>query len=269
MLVASAIAVAVPLGAAPVFGAGGRVPLAGDWEGIGSHGVPLSFSLVRRHGRLVATSIALGAPLTCPAKERDAEAVPLTHVSYAGPGDGGGSSHAILSGQAEPGDIAHISGAFTARRSGTFTVQVNRDIGCGWPTGTLSWRVHRARRLRVADGTWTARLTASSIVQGEISLEVAAQGRVVQSFRSSFRCRTRSQQGTDRYATAPAYEFIRPDGHFYSPLNGNAVKHHPTLWAGRFTAAGALRGTLRIYDSCTRRLVDASFDAAVPSRHGR
>ena len=165
-------------------------------------------------------------------------------------------------------DVANITGAFTARGSGTFSVQVQSSIGCGWPSGTLRWRVHRGRRLRVADGTWTAPLTGRSIVRGEVRLAVSAGGRVVQSFRSSFRCRTSSSVGSDRFAMAPAYEFIRPDGRFYSPLNGNPVRHRPTLWAGRFTGTGALSGTLRIYDSCTRRLVDATFHGAVGSRHG-
>ena len=262
-------ATALPLTAAGASAARHVVPLAGNWEGSGSHGLPLSFALVRRHGRLQATSIALGAPLTCPANERDAEVVPLSQVAYAGPGAGGGSSPAVLSGLAERGDLANITGAFATRSSGSFSAQVKGSVGCGWPAGTLSWRVHRVRRLRVADRTWTAQLSGPTIVGGEVKLAVSAHGRVLESFQSSFTCRASSSAGSNRFAMAPAYEFIRPDGRFFSPLHGNAIKRHPTIWAGRFTAGGLLTGTLSIYDSCTRRLVDATFTAAVPSRHGR
>lgn len=242
------------------------MPLPGDWEGAGAHGLPLSFSLARLRGQLVATSIAVGAPLTCPATERDAEAVPLADVSYT-PSGAGGSSPADLSGQAGNGDIAHIAGEFATPRSGSFYVQVTGNVGCGWPSGTLTWQVRRARRLHIADRTWTAALNGPELVDGRVELKVAALGRVVQSFRSSFRCQTDSWRGTNRFALAPAYEFIRPDGRFYSPLHRNAVKHHPTLWAGRFTAAAVLTGTLRIYDSCTRRVVTATFHGAEPRPH--
>lgn len=237
---------------------GGAVPSAGNWEGVGADNLPLSFSLARRHRRLVATSIALGAPFICPATERDAETIPLSEVSYTGPGGAGGSSTAVLAGQAGHGDIARISGQFATSTSGTFSVQVKRDVGCGWQNGTLTWQVRRARRLRIADRTWTASLNGPDIA-GQVELTVAALGRVLASFRSSFTCQTATAEGTNQFAAAPAYEFIRPDGRFYSPLHGDAVKRHPTIWSGRFTAAGAVVGTLRIYDSCTRRLVSATF----------
>lgn len=263
----ASLATALPLTAAGAPTTRDRVPLAGNWEGVGSHGLPLSFALTRRHGRLVATSIALGAPFTCPANERDAEAVPLAHVSYTGPG-AGGSSWAVLSGEAERGDLARITGWFVTRSSGTFSVRVKGRVGCGWPSGTLRWRVHRAWRLHVADGIWTAPLSGPTIVGGELRLAVAGHGRVVQSIRSLFVCRTASARGTNRFAIEPAYEFIRPDGSFYSPLHRNAIRRRPTTWAGRFTAAGTLSGRLSVYDSCTRQLVYATFSAAVQSRHG-
>lgn len=266
-LATGALALPPSVPTATASGGGGAVPLPGDWEGTGAHGLPLSFSLARRHGRLVATSVALGAPLTCPATERDAEAVPLADVSYAGPGGGERSSPADLSGQIAQANVAHITGAFATRRSGTFSVQVTSDVGCGWPSGTLTWQVRKSRRVWIADRTWTARLSGPDITAGRIELKVAALGRVVQSFRSSFKCRTASSHGATHLTAAPAYEFIRPDGRFYSPLDGNTVKGHPTLWVGRFTAAGVLTGTLKIYDSCRRRLVTATFRGAKPRPH--
>jgi hypothetical protein len=112
-------------------------------------------------------------------------------------------------------------------------------------------------------------LSGPGIVAGRVKLEVAARGRVVRSVRISFTCQTRSAQTTSGFAAAPAYEFIRPDGRFYSPLNGNAVGRHPTTWAGRFTVAGVLGGTLSIHDPCTRRPVHATFRGRVASSGGR
>jgi len=107
------------------------VPLPGDWEGGGPHGLPLSFELTRRHGHLVASSIAVGYPQSCPADERDAEAVALTDTSYAGPGGlhSAGpferSSAAVLPGR-EAGSSATtfltiITGRFSSARSGCCT----------------------------------------------------------------------------------------------------------------------------------------------------
>lgn len=242
-------------------GASSAIPQAGNWEGTGSHGLPLSFALARRHGQLVATAIALGAPFACPANERDTEAVPLSDVSYAGPGAGGGSVGAVLSGRVPGGaETAHVNGTFSTATSGTFSVQVKGSVGCGWPSGTLTWQVHREPRERVAAREWSAVLTSPGIVDGRVTLAVAAHGRVVQSFRSSFTCQTATAAGSEGFSASPAYEFIRPGGHFYSPLKGNSIKHHHTLWTGEFTPAGVLKGTLTIYDSCTKRLLSAQFE---------
>ena len=65
--------------------AASAVPQAGDWEGTGPHGLPLSFELARHGGHIVATSLAVGYPASCPALARDTEGVPLTSPAYAGP----------------------------------------------------------------------------------------------------------------------------------------------------------------------------------------
>lgn len=254
------------LGVLGTSGAGATppVPVAGNWEGTGAHGLPLSFSLARRHGRLVATSIALGAPLTCPANERDAEAVALSHLSYAGPGGasspGSGAASAVLSGQV-PGHhgTAELSGEFASRRSGTFSIDVKNTVGCGWPSTTLTWQVHRARRVHLSDVSWTAALTGPGITAGTVTLTLSGHGRVIHSFHTSFSCVSDTVGGTGTFTAKPAYEFVRPDGSFYSPLHGNVYHGHRTTWSGWLTADGGLSGTLRIYDACTSGIVRAHF----------
>jgi hypothetical protein len=243
----------------------GLVPRAGDWEGVGAHRLPLSFELVRQNGRLAATSIALGAPSSCPADERDAEAVSLFDVTYAGPGGppvSGGSSwgSAVLSGRV-PGDstIASLTGRFASPRNGTFSIQVAGKARCGWPAGTLAWHVHPATRRPVADGTWSAALSGPGIARGKLRLVVAGQGRVINSISGSFRCQTANRARENRLTVSPAYEFIRAAGNFYSP-RGMA-----TTWSGWFARGGALSGTLTTYDACTKHLVRARF-AGGPER---
>lgn len=252
--------------------AAGTVPLAGNWEGSGSHGLPLSFSLARRHGRLVATSIALGAPLGCPATERDAQVLPLSGVGYVGPGSAPNqtSGRAVLSGRVPSRTrLAHITGEFTTPSSGVFSIGTRNPVGCGWPFPTLSWRVHRVPRTRIADGTWTASLTAPDITTGSVKLMVSGHGRVVQSFRSSYSCQTATVTSGGDFIDSPAYEFIRPNGSFYSPLHGNPIHGHRTTWGGWLTRGGKLTGTLTIYDACTKQLMRARFHGGLTARAAR
>lgn len=249
------------MSAAPASGGTAPVPQAGNWEGSGAHGLPMSFGLAWRHGRLVATAIAVGAPLTCPATERDAEVVPLSDVAYTGPGASAqAGSSATLSGKVPGrGERAQVTGEFTSSATGTFSIHVKGRVGCGWPSGTLTWQVRRARRKHVADGIRTAMLTGPNILSGDVRVRVAAGGRVVQSFHTDFACQTDSSQGENRLTVSPAYEFIRPGGRFYSPLKSNAIRRHPTTWVGELSRTGSLRGALRIYESCTRQLITAHF----------
>lgn len=254
----------VPSAGASVARATALVPLSGDWEGSGAHGLPLSFSLARRGGHLVATSLSLGAPSVCPANARDTKVLALTDVAYAGPGGArgaGGSAGAsalsgLIAGQAVR---ASLTGTFTSRRAGTFSLQVRSEVGCGWPQHTLTWAVHPAIRRPVPDGTWSAQLSGPGISAGAVTIVVRGAGRVIESLRGSLRCQTSTEVGAISVDATPAYEFIRPDGSFYSPLAGNAIKGHSTLWSGRFTSGHRLTGTLSIYDSCTRQLVRAGF----------
>ena len=260
-------------GATMAFAAsGGSVPLTGSWEGNGPHGVPLSFRLVRRGDHLVLTSLAVGSPATCPALPRDAEAVPLANISYAGPGGATGVGSSLLPPVALSGRVPgttqriFVRGSFSSPGSGRLSVPIQKKLGCGWPDSTLTWSVHRARRRDVADGTWAGPLTANGLINGNVRLVVAEQGRVVQSFTSFFTCLTDTQQGNTTFRAVPAFEFIRPDASFYSPLTGTRLRGHNTTWSGRFSAGGTLSGALRIFDDCTNRVIKARFSATRTKR---
>lgn len=240
------------------------VPQAGNWEGTGPHGLPLSFELVRHGGRLVATSVAVGYPGSCPAASRNAEGIPLAHPSYTGPGGASApsSSQARLTGQVpSSSQPIYLSGAFSTARTGRFSIQDSKPLGCGWPEKTLTWNVRRAARRRVTDGTWTGPLTATGLINGNVRLVVGAHGRVIDSFTTFFTCLANSQQGNTTFRAVPAYEFIAPGGGFSSPLNGGSVSHHPTMWSGRFSASGQLAGSLSIFDNCTNQMIRAEFTA--------
>lgn len=245
---------------------GTAVPLSGNWEGTGPHGLPLSFQLARQGGRLIATSLAVGYPASCPAVKRDAEMVPIADPVYGGPGSPTsrdvppGSTPAFLSGRVpRTNQPVYVRGGFTSPRRGTFSVQITKKIGCGWPDKTLTWTVHHARRVRVGDGTWTGPLTATGLINGNVRLVVGGQGRVVDSFTAFFTCQSDTEQGNTNLRAVPAFELVRPGGGFYSPLAAVRIAGHRATWTGRFSARGKLRGTLSIFDDCTNHLIRAQF----------
>jgi hypothetical protein len=268
----TALAAMSLLGVSPVWArARAGVPRAGDWEGGGPHGIPLSFELVRRRGRLVATSIAFGSPTSCPATPRDTEVMPLFRPVYHGPGGlpanpfFTGGLPVTLSGEA-PDHLGGllISGAFAGPRTGWFRVPAARNkLHCGWPTRTTIWRVHLARRRFVRDGSWTASLAGPGIIGGSVDVAVIGQGRVLSAFSGQLECQaSNGSQANESFGSNPAYEFIRPGGSFYSPQDTNLGPNGlPTLWTGTFSAAGALSGTLDIYDPCTQAQEQMTFSA--------
>ncbi len=247
---------------------GSAVPQAGDWEGVGSHGLPLSFELTRRGSQLVATALAVGYPGSCPAVTRDANGVPLSRPVYAGPG--GKASPGIFS-SSPPAALAgrlprsnqqvYLNGSFSSARTGSFSIKTPSKLGCGWPETVLSWSVHRATRRPVAEGTWTGPLTATGLINGNVRLVVGAGGRVVESFTSFFTCVTDTEQGNTNFRAVPANEFITPRGGFASPLNGGLVDGHRTTWSGSFPASRRLTGTVSIFDDCTNQMIHPRFTA--------
>jgi hypothetical protein len=249
-------------------GASQPVPLPGNWEGRGPHGLPLSFSLAQRNGHLVATSIALGAPWACPATKRDAEAIALSEVAYAGPGASQATTAgAVLSGRV-PGrsHISVLKGEFSSPRSGILSIHVKCSVGCGWPTRNLTWQVRRAPRIHLADGHRVVALVAPGITAGKVRALVSGHGRVLQSISTTFNCETDTESITGGFQLSPAYEFIRPNGRFLSPLSRNTIDGHAALWSGRLSRDGALRGTVSIFNPCTGQVVNGTFP---PSALGR
>lgn len=196
---------------------------------------------------------------------RDAEAVPLVNLSYAGPGGASSAGSSVLPPVALSGRVpgtrqrVYIRGAFSSPGSGRLSVQIQKKLGCGWPETSLTWSVRRASRRVVRDGTWTGPLTANGLTNGNVRLVVSEQGRVIDSFTSFFTCLTDTQQGNTTLRAVPAYEFIRPGGSFYSPLTGTRLRGHNTTWSGRISASGKLTGTLSIFDDCTNQVIRAAF----------
>jgi len=242
----------------PATARGGRrataaVPLTGDWEGIGPHGLPLSFALARRRGHVVASEIAVGYPGGCPAAASDAYVAPLVHVGYAGPG----GLHPTVSPFAPSGTVAltgrvagvpgswQLIGRFATRRSGTLTsASPEQRFGCGWPAHWLTWHVHRAARLAIADGRWTAQLSGPNISGGTLSLTVAAGGRAVTSFAGAFNYACPGGGSGPENFDATWGQFVNPDGSFGSPQDDPiAVDGVPFTWTGAFSRAGVLTGS--------------------------
>src|SRR5690242_6431162 len=69
-------------------GATGAVtrPALGDWEGVGPHGLPLSYVLHKRHGRVVIGNLVVGLPLHCPGSPTPFVAAGFKSAGYSGPG---------------------------------------------------------------------------------------------------------------------------------------------------------------------------------------
>lgn len=259
-------------------GSGPAIPVAGDWEGTGPDGIPLSFELTRWRGRLIATAVTLGAQGSCPANGRDATATPLEDVAYAGPGGlhrvGFFTSRATasLTGRFSyaPKFTARISGRFTSPRTGTFETSPYPHSSCGWPTKRIVWKVHSARRRAVPDKRWTAQVSGPGITSGSLDVLVYGKGRVIKSVAGSFACQYTDSSGffhqdTENFSATPTYEFIHPDGAFYSPVDSNLVNGDPTTWQGTFATNGALSGILNIYDPCTFGVAQMTFGASGPT----
>ncbi|HLI58673.1 MAG TPA: hypothetical protein VKV21_03315 [Solirubrobacteraceae bacterium] len=229
------------------------VPVTGDWEGTGPHGLPLSFALARRRGHVVASEIAVGYPGGCPTAASDAYVAPLIHVGYAGPG----GLHPVVSFFAPPGTVAltgrvaRVSGSwqrmgrFATRRSGTLTsASPEQRFGCGWPARWLTWHVHRATRTAVADGRWNAQITGPNITGGTLTLTVAAGGRAVTHIAGSFSYACPDGGSGPENFEATWGEFVRPDGSFGSPQdNPIAVDGVPITWTATFSRTGELTGS--------------------------
>ncbi len=240
-------------------------PRTGDWEGTAAHGLPLSFDLARRHGRLVATNVTVGFGESCPAQARDTETVPLTHPAYFGPGAGERTgSTAVLSGREQGFDLT-VSGDFPSSHTGTFSLLTSGKLAC-WPK-LSRWTVHPARRRKVASGVWQGSMTGADIVTSTLTITVAAQGRVMNGFSGNLTCSTAGgAPASENFASVPAYEFIHANGSFASPLSGQDINGVETLWSATFGSNRHLTGTIKVSDPCTGHAVQLALHAAAPGR---
>jgi hypothetical protein len=238
-----------------------QAPVTGNWEGTGPHGLPLSFALSSRHGKIIATNVALGFPISCPAQSRDADTVPLSGLTYRGPG-------ATAADPLDPETIVivgrngrtnyKLSGILSSSRAGAFSTLTNEHIGCGWPTHNLSWSVKPVRRRSVADGVWRGTMSGGGAHGGTVRVTVTGGGRVSTSFAGSLTCAGGEEQG---FSSNGSNEFISANGVFRSVLPGQELNGVRIGYSGTFDGHGHLNGTATVPSPCTGRAARVSFRA--------
>jgi hypothetical protein len=267
-----ALVLAAPA-AAPSAAHAVRPPRLGSWEGHGSHGLSMSFRLVR-HGRYIDVGrggFTVSTPTfnaLCPAGPENAAAQHWDHASYGGP-----SSYPVLPifhygprdvsfDINDPGSFASFSGKLRNRHTMVLKEPYtgHQPRGCGWPR-TLRWVVHPRHRAQIADGTWTGTTSGQNGLAGSVAVTVVGSGHVVDDFRAVWRCGDGGGPGSG--VTAPmAEEFIHADGTFSGPLGASRVNGEAQRWTGRFAGA-TLNGTLHTWNVCTGQgPLDVSFTAA-------
>jgi hypothetical protein len=228
-------------------------PVLGNWEGVGPHGLPLTFVLGSRHGRIVVSRLAVGFPLNCPDKPTSIVAVGYKSGSYGGPG----SPPRVRLPSWKPNDmlvVGHnpdgqpgttfieLDGRLLSPRWAVLSMGVSPRVPkhCGWPESLITWNVRPRRRLAVAAGTWTGPVTLPGGT-GTVTVKVGAAGRIVDVFKVVITC-TPDGGGASFSAGPPAEEFISAPGVFEGWGNAH--------WHGRFGANGVLNGTFVPGDQC-------------------
>lgn len=228
-------------------------PALGDWEGLGPHGLPLTFVLGSRHGRIVLSHLAVGFPLNCPGKPTPIVAVAYKAGSYGGPG----SPPRVRLPSWKPRDMlvegynpagppgttfVELDGRLLARRQAVLSMGISPRVPkhCGWPAKRVMWTLRPQHRVAVAAGTWTGAVTVPGGT-GTVTVKVGAAGRVVDLFKIEITC-TPGGGGGGFSAGPPAEEFISATGAF----EGWGYAH----WRGRFGADGVLNGTFVPGDQC-------------------
>ena len=224
-------------------------PALGDWEGVGPHGLPLTFVLAKRHRKIVLTNLAVGLPLNCPGQPTPWVAAGYKLAGYSGPG----AQPRIRLPSWKPTDVeitAYNRGGFPlilggrllSRRHMVLSGGVGPKVPkhCGWPRKTITWSVRPASRLPVAAGTWTGPVTVPDGT-GTVTVKVIAAGRIVDFFGLQITC---TEGGGGSFSAGPpAGEFISPKGSF----EGWGLGRH---WVGSFGPGGVLAGNLETPDQC-------------------
>jgi hypothetical protein len=231
-------------------GATGAVPrpALGDWEGVGPHGLPLSFVLHKRHGRVAASNLVVGLPFNCPSNPTPFVAAAFKSAAYSGPG----AQPRLRFRGWKPFDIQItafiprqfpfvIYGRLWSSRHATLSAALSRSVPkhCGWPSKKVTWSLHPRKRIAVATGTWTGTVSVPN-GSGTVTAKVIAAGRIVDRFAVEITC---TAGGGGSFSSGPpAGEFIAADGRF----EGWGGAH----WHGAFGADGTLNGTFLAGDYC-------------------
>jgi hypothetical protein len=236
-----------------------RPPVAGNWEGKGTHGLSLSFQLARIGSRIRLQALAVTVPVGCPATVRDAVALVGTGAVYAGPHAAPpGLSHPLLS---KPGTIGlsattpqfplFLEGPLVSPRRMTLTMSApsGKNVAC-WPR-TLRFITRPAARVAVADGRWSGTLAGANGVTGSVRLAVSGRGRAISSFRFDVRCPD-NVSGAPNYAYGPDVngQFIGANGTFSGPTAHSAAPGLQLSWQGRFTPNGVTGTIASLGDPC-------------------
>lgn len=242
--------------ALPAAARGPAAPVLGNWEGVGPHGLPLSFLLTRAHRRVVVEDLVVGFPTACPQRPAPTEGVPYMHATYVGPGApprvriNWRPDAILIMVQSRTGPVLALEGRLLASGRAVLSMRapLNEPRGCGWPATRLRWRVEPRRRLAVATGRWSGTVAAPGGVTGDVTVQVGSDGRTVDAI--SFEIRCPGGGSTSFSGGPPAYEFISAAGSFAGPRAGGERLFAGSSWQGTFGADRVLRGTFHSPDDC-------------------
>jgi hypothetical protein len=237
-----------------------RPPRLGNWEGHGSRGLSMSFTL-KRHGRYIDVGRG-GFTITtptfqalCPAGSATAAAQHWDRAGYLGPASRPPLPifhfrlREVSFGILGPGEFATFSGKLRNRRTMILKSPYtgHQAKGCGWPR-SLRWVVHPKRRAPLTNGTWTGTTSGPDGITATVSAQVVGAGHIVDHFKADWQC---DAGGGGSGIEAPmAEEFIHADGTFIGPLGGSFVDGLSQNWSGRFTGA-TLTGTIHTWNVCS------------------
>jgi hypothetical protein len=225
----------------------------GDWEGVGPHGIRLSFEFTRHAGHVVVLQLALGLPDGCRSPGNPAWVAGATpNAEYVAPGSAlhgpfaplGATQFEFILGPTRGSPFPVLmQGRFSNARHGVLTVPAPR-LRCahsGWPT-TLQFTLAPAQRVSVADGLWTGSVTGPSGASGTVRIRVIDSGRIETDFQAAYTC---PPVGSANFEIGPLPTvgfLIASDGAISGTIGGS------TVWSGRFAAGGQIEGNLTPVD---------------------
>src|SRR5438445_3785194 len=248
-------------------------PALGDWEGVGPHGLPLSFGFTHERVRIGGRTrdliglhdLVVSYPTGCAQVPNNNQAFAYPMAGYTGPGSPPVTFHfrspkrfEIYIGSAPGFNIGFgffLKGRWLSAQRGVLWGPIPRGgiRDCGWPGKTLTWQLHPAQRVKVAKGTWTGMVAAMDIGSGSVSATVGSGGRTVDRFHLTYSCSDGTSSNLDfapafKLAGKPTSLFVSPSGSFAGPTaNVSGVQ---IGWTGRFGSDGVLRGTFTDRNAC-------------------